>query len=131
MFKYNPQKIERKWQRYWETKNLYIAKDKTEGKNFMLLAEFPYTSGNLHMGHWFTYSIADIYARYLRMNGKNVMYPIGFDAFGVSARLLTGRVLWIPATWIITNGPSGYFLNFTKKGWLIEAKQWSIGARKT
>jgi len=82
--KYNPSKIERKWQKHWEAKKLYEANDFGK-RNFMLLAEFPYTSGNLHMGHWFTYSIADIYARYLRMNGYNVMYPIGFDAFGLPA----------------------------------------------
>ncbi len=51
----------------------------------MLLTEFPYPSGNLHIGHWYAFAVPDIFARYLRMNNKNVMYPIGFDAFGLPA----------------------------------------------
>ena len=81
--KYDPNKIERKWQRYWETKKFYHTK---EGKNnFMLLTEFAYPSGNLHMGHWLAFSVPDILARYLKMNGHNVLYPTGFDAFGLPA----------------------------------------------
>ena len=84
--KYNPQKIERKWQKYWASKKFYNSKDAVAGKeNFMLLTEFPYPSGNLHIGHWYAFAIPDIYARYLRMNGKNVSYPMGFDAFGLPA----------------------------------------------
>ena len=80
--KYNPQKIERKWQKYWETKKIYNAE---KGGGYMLLTEFPYPSGNLHIGHWYAFALPDILARYLRMNGKNVLYPIGFDAFGLPA----------------------------------------------
>lgn len=86
MTKYNPSKIERKWQKYWEDEKLYEASDFSGGKkNFMLLVEFPYPSGDLHTGHWFAFSVPDIYGRYLRMSGFNVMYPIGFDAFGLPA----------------------------------------------
>src|SRR3989338_9813078 len=81
---YNPQKIEKKWQKTWMKSS--ATKDFVAGKeNFMLLTEFPYPSGNLHIGHWYAFAIPDIYARYLRMNSKNVMYPIGFDAFGLPA----------------------------------------------
>ncbi|OGN14320.1 MAG: leucine--tRNA ligase [Candidatus Yanofskybacteria bacterium RIFCSPHIGHO2_02_FULL_43_22] len=114
MSKYNPSKIERQWQKYWEAKKLYIAKEKIEGNpplrkategrgNFMLLAEFPYTSGNLHMGHWFTYSIADVYARYMRMNGYNIMYPIGFDAFGLPAENAAIKNNSTPDVWTKQN----------------------------
>lgn len=100
--KYNPQKIEGKWQRYWKGKKIHETKD-TGKKNFMLLAEFPYTSGNLHIGHWFTYSVADIFARYLRMNGYNVLYPIGFDAFGLPAENAAIKNKTSPALWTKKN----------------------------
>ena len=81
---YNPQKIEKKWQKVW-TKS-FATKDLVKGKeNFMLLTEFPYPSGNLHIGHWYAFAVPDILSRYLRMRGKNVLYPIGFDAFGLPA----------------------------------------------
>ena len=81
--KYNPGKIEKKWQHYWEAKKFYHTK---EGKdNFMLLTEFAYPSGNLHIGHWLAFSVPDILARYLKMTGNNVLYSTGFDAFGLPA----------------------------------------------
>src|SRR3989338_5832887 len=102
--KYNPQKTERKWQKYWETKKIYNAKDNVVGKNnFMMLAEFPYTSGNLHIGHWFTYSISDIFTRYLRMSGYNVMNPIGFDAFGLPAENAAIKHNTTPEIWTKKN----------------------------
>ncbi|MDP2647682.1 MAG: class I tRNA ligase family protein [Candidatus Yanofskybacteria bacterium] len=96
MEKYDPAKIERKWQQYWEKEKLYQTSDSGKGDppsrkasggrgNYMLLTEFPYPSGNLHIGHWYAFALPDILARYLRMTGKNVMYPIGFDAFGLPA----------------------------------------------
>ncbi len=86
MPKYNPAKIEKKWQKYWEDEKLYQVSDSGhDKKNFMLLVEFPYPSGDLHIGHWYAFSVPDIYGRYLRMSGFNVMYPIGFDAFGLPA----------------------------------------------
>src|SRR3989338_1035729 len=81
---YNPQKIEKKWQKTWMKSS--ATKDFVKGReNFMLLTEFPYPSGNLHIGHWYAFALPDILGRYLRMRGKNVMYPIGFDAFGLPA----------------------------------------------
>src|SRR3989338_11138146 len=101
MSKYDPSKIDKKSQKYWKTKKFYHAED---GKNnYMLLTEFPYTSGNLHMGHWYTYALTDILARYLKMTGKNVMYPIGFDAFGLPAENAAIKNNIHPETWTKKN----------------------------
>ncbi len=83
---YNHLEIEKKWQEKWEKDGIYKVKDQVEGKkNFYQLVEFSYPSGNLHTGHWYAFSVPDIYARYKRMQGYNVLYPMGFDAFGLPA----------------------------------------------
>lgn len=83
---YNHQAIEAKWQEQWQRDELYKTPDQVAGKeNFYALFEFPYPSGNLHVGHWYAYAPTDVIARYHRMTGKNVLFPIGFDSFGLPA----------------------------------------------
>ena len=79
-------KIEKKWQKIWEKEGVYRTKDKVKGrKNFYHLVMFPYPSGDLHIGHWYNFAPADIFARFKRMRGFNVLSPMGFDAFGLPA----------------------------------------------
>ncbi|HXV27227.1 MAG TPA: leucine--tRNA ligase [Candidatus Paceibacterota bacterium] len=83
---YDPSSLEKKWHEQWQDAGLYRTPDsEKERENFMLLTEFPYPSGNLHIGHWYAFALPDMLARYLRMTGRNVLYPIGFDAFGLPA----------------------------------------------
>src|SRR3989344_57945 len=81
---YDPKSIESKWQKEWKKEKLYEASEDKKDKYYFLV-EFPYPSGNLHVGHWYAFAVADIAARFHRMLGKNVMFPIGFDAFGLPA----------------------------------------------
>ncbi len=84
MKRYNPKDIETKWQKVWQEDKIYQAIDFAEKKKFVMLTEFPYPSGSgIHIGHTREYTIGDILARYKRMNGYNVLFPMGFDAFGL------------------------------------------------
>jgi len=78
--------IEEKWQKTWLESGIYETDSRDENKEKeYVLVELPYPSGNLHIGHWYAFGVPDIYVRYQRMTGKQVIYPMGFDAFGLPA----------------------------------------------
>jgi leucyl-tRNA synthetase len=101
---YNTGKIEKKWQKIWEKSGIYKVKDKVKGKNnFYHLMMFPYPSGDLHMGHWYNYAPADVYARLKKMQGFNILSPIGFDAFGLPAENAAIKNKIHPRVWTYRN----------------------------
>ncbi len=83
--RYNPAEIEPRWQQRWEESGIYKTDLGNTREKFYWLTMLPYTSGDLHVGHWYPMGPSDAGARFHRMNGKNVFFPIGFDAFGLPA----------------------------------------------
>ncbi len=83
---YDFSKIDAKWQKAWESKKAFNVKENSKKKKYYVLEMFPYPSGSgLHMGHAFNYTIGDVYARFMRMKGYNVLYAMGYDSFGLPA----------------------------------------------
>ncbi|MSQ39521.1 MAG: leucine--tRNA ligase [Chloroflexi bacterium] len=102
--RYNPTEIEPRWQRRWEELGLHTTDlTDTSKPHYYLLTMWPYPSGDLHIGHWYVKTPTDAIARYKRMQGFNVFYPVGFDAFGLPAENAAIKRKIHPREWTVAN----------------------------
>ena len=101
--KYEPASIEAKWQEEWVRSGLHDTPDDSDRPNFYFLTMFPYPSGDIHVGHWYAFAPPDAAARFMRMRGHNVLFPMGFDAFGINAENAAIDRKIHPAVWTEKN----------------------------
>ena len=103
MADYDHREIEQRWQARWETDGIYRARVDWNKPKHYALTMLPYPSGDLHMGHWFPMTPSDARARFMRMQGYNVLFPMGFDAFGLPAENAAVKSNIHPAIWTWEN----------------------------
>ena len=101
--RYDHQAIEAKWRERWEKDDIYHVDDDDSRPNWYELHMYPYPSGDLHIGHWYAMSGADLHARFKRMSGFNVLHPMGFDAFGLNAENAAIQRGIHPFKWTMSN----------------------------
>lgn len=101
--KYNPNRIEAKWQARWQESGLYATREDPNRTKYYALTMLPYTSGDLHIGHWYAMVPSDTRARFMRMQGHNVFFPVGFDAFGLPAENAAIKQGIHPKKWTLKN----------------------------
>ena len=101
--RFDPVEIDRKWQERWAQDDLYRVPEDNERPKWYDLTMYPYPSGDLHIGHWYAMAPSDCHARFRRMQGYNVLHPIGFDAFGLPAENAAISRGIHPYTWTMSN----------------------------
>ncbi|MFH0979886.1 MAG: leucine--tRNA ligase [Candidatus Roizmanbacteria bacterium] len=103
MEKYQPDQFEKKWAEQWKKGKINVFNPENKNKKYYVLVELPYTSGDLHIGHWFTFTHPDVLSRFKKMNGYNVFFPMGYDAFGLPAENAAIKRKIHPKDWTMKN----------------------------